>query len=106
MIIPFYHQAVSRVTFPENVINKWYCSYHEERNGIKISRYLHPTGWKKYNYWWDTEEEVETIFNKIGQNRLKISDLELQNEIIDREEWQRMYWEGVEKDLEKSLTVG
>lgn len=88
MIIPFYHKAESRQIFPADILGKWYCSYHEERDGKQYSRYLHPTGWKLCTYWWADATEMERVFNKVGQGTLPVSDFEVANR-EDEEEYLR-----------------
>ena len=83
MIIPDYQEANRSMGASVRVRGKWYCAYQEERYGTRIPRYLHPTGWQRYCYWWDTKEDAERAFNRVGQNALPISDPELQ-------EWREM----------------
>ena len=104
MIIPTYIQAISpisksnvgysQIAYPNQVLNKWYCYYIQERYGIKIPRYMSPTrygikiprymsptGWKIACYWWDSKEEAELAFKFYGQTPLSIKNFELKSEI-------------------------
>lgn len=91
MIIPTYIQAISptsksivgysQLAYPKETLNKWYCFYIESRYGIKIPRYMSPTGWKIACYWWDSKEEVEMAFKFYGQTPLLIKNFELKSEI-------------------------
>ena len=105
MIIPFYQKAESSLMFTADVLGKWACSYHEECEGIKYARYLHPTGWKLYTYWWADATEMERVFNRIGQGTLPVSDLEVANredeEAYLRQRREEDFWEWMETEKTK-----
>lgn len=100
MIIPNYTKADSLMVYPQDIIGKWSCSYHEERDGVKVARYLHPDGWKRYGYWWGSFEEMERAFNRMGQTPLPITDKELNDEIEDRLYWDDYHEEQMEEMMD------
>lgn len=102
MIIPnYYSQALSKATFTDDVIGKWCCSYHEEYKDMFFARYLHPTGWKTYNYWWESKEEMERVFNRIGQERVYVSEREYAEEKMALEDWRADYCKSAIDELEE-----
>ena len=103
MIIPTYKQANCRLTFPEQIIGKWYGAYQEEYNDVRIVRFLHPDGWRKDCYWWDSYEEMEKAFNNFGQVPLPITESEYEREVVERRAYEEFFYEEAMRDLEERM---
>lgn len=89
MIIPNYQQASWPLIHATPSLNKWYCSYFEEKDNIQIPRYLSPTGWQRPCFWWNTKKEAELAFKNHGQSPLPIEDFEIQNAIKNKKEFEK-----------------
>jgi len=59
-----------------SIAGKWYCCYHEVRGTIQIARYLHPTGWKKFAFWWTSRGEAEQTLQRVGATPIPVSETE------------------------------
>jgi len=90
MIIPFYYKIESVATYGKKLLGKWWVVYHKEYRGMKFSRYLHPTGWKKISHYFDTFEEAVLTFNRIGQMDVSVTEREYNDEIVNRRDFQEM----------------
>ena len=86
MIICAYTQA--NKVLGQACAGKWYCTYQETRGRFSVSRYMHPTGWKKYCHYWDTKQEAVKAFKLHGQNGVPINASELAG-LKEQEEWAR-----------------
>jgi hypothetical protein len=98
MIIPIPNQK----SHGENV-GKWYLTYRETYKDLVFCRYFHPTGWEKFCYYWDDYDEMMRVFNKIGQNRLVVTDEEYTDEKFYRDEYQILWHEDAMRELESHI---
>lgn len=98
MIIPSYSSGPT----PETKY-KIYCSYYEEAQGVRFARYLHPSGWKRYCYYFNNKEEAEETFQKYNQSHLSVENWEIEQEALDREHFHEYMLEQWDKDFEQLI---
>jgi len=104
MILPSYTKVEPRSCLGPELVGKWYCSYHEIRDGERFARYLHPDGWKRICHYWDSTEEMERTFNRVGQQSLEVSDTEFTRETDFRRQWREDYYRDALNNLDREMT--
>lgn len=104
MIVPYYNQATSVVTYTADILGKWYCAYHEvDSDGKRYARYMTPKGWARGTHWYSSFEECVKDFDKMGQTPLGIEQFERDMRREEEEWWEDQQRYDFEKMMEEQL---
>ena len=98
---PTFREIEPGLSFGENLHHKWYCVVHLKVDGETLQRYMHPQGWERTAYYFDSKRDAQLAHAQHGWQKITVTSDDIfwarsMREDMERDDFNRQFeeWNG------------